>query len=167
MDQAPQQPSSPQSFEVKNGRALQFQTACNIDTLGNIGTLGNTGARHIFKGIAAHRSVRSVKAATSGMVPVILLKPSRLQYRHSKPSALSALLRSSPWIWTRQILRYLILSNGNLVQSPLTYPQYQTMQLHMLLTIGTSFMERGRKKIAGEQPQGFGIRRPNMTLSLP
>eukprot|EP00965_Chrysotila_dentata_P166321 5490978-Pleurochrysis_carterae.AAC.1 len=40
MDQAPQQPSSPQSFEAKNGKALQFQTACNI------GTLGNTGARH-------------------------------------------------------------------------------------------------------------------------
>eukprot|EP00965_Chrysotila_dentata_P000427 14321-Pleurochrysis_carterae.AAC.1 len=47
MNQAPQQPSSPQSIEVKNGRALQLQTACNIGTLGNIDTLGNTGARHI------------------------------------------------------------------------------------------------------------------------
>eukprot|EP00965_Chrysotila_dentata_P090913 3000286-Pleurochrysis_carterae.AAC.1 len=42
MGQAPQQPS-PQSFEVKNGRALKYQTACNMGTLSSI---GNTGARH-------------------------------------------------------------------------------------------------------------------------
>eukprot|EP00965_Chrysotila_dentata_P091898 3033566-Pleurochrysis_carterae.AAC.1 len=74
MDQAPQQLCSSQSFEAKNGRALQFQTACNIGALGNIGTLGNSGKRHIQRNCSAQllevRRGCKIRNGAAYLVPV-------------------------------------------------------------------------------------------------
>eukprot|EP00965_Chrysotila_dentata_P106908 3531986-Pleurochrysis_carterae.AAC.1 len=80
MDQAPQQPSSPQSFEVKNNRILQFQTASNIGTLGNIVTLDNTGARHIQTHCSAHvTEVRRGRKIRNGAAYLVQAKISAVQ----------------------------------------------------------------------------------------
>eukprot|EP00965_Chrysotila_dentata_P259140 6213456-Pleurochrysis_carterae.AAC.3 len=108
MDQAHQQLSSPQGFEVKHGRALQFQTACNIGTLG---TLVNKGARHSQRHCSAQQNeVRQGRNIRNGAAYLVRSKISAV--KTIKAVSFAGFVGLCPRTRTK------------LVQSPPTCPQF-------------------------------------------